>query len=372
VSTILVVIAIAACLAVYALLRRRWRKAPSGSLYVSALEKLLEGRSEEGFAELKREVSGDPGNTGAYLLLGDLLRDRGECERAARLHQQLLVRPGLDREMGTEIRLHLAKDLEAAGKWQAAEAVYREIAGQAEGVAQGREGLARALEKQGKWQEALGIRQRIKDTPASVTALILARMGQEELKHGRLKEARARLLEALKKDRGCMVAKLLMGDSYLREGKLDEAVAQWRAVLLEDHRLAREAFSRLEDALFEGGRFGEMERVYRDAIERRPDDSSVVWAMAGFLARKGEKGEAIDLCRSHLGRHPEDREVRLKLALLSRDVGDTEEALANLLKLAPAEDQRVSYACPACGQQAEELTWLCPSCDRWVLFCATR
>ena len=95
-------------------------------------------------------------------------------------------------------------------------------------------------------------------------------------------------------------------------------------------------------------------------------------AMAGFLARKGEKAEAVEICRSHLGRHPDDREVRLKLALLCRDVGDTEEALSNLLMLVPTDDRKRSYTCPYCGQQVEQLTWLCPSCDRWVLFGSTR
>jgi lipopolysaccharide biosynthesis regulator YciM len=372
-STIAAVVLVAVlALAIYLMRRRRKRKVPVRSLYVTALEKLLGGTADEGFQDLRQEVSINPDNSRAYLLLGDLLRERGEADRAARVHKQLLVRPGLEREISNEVRLHLAEDLEAAGRWDAAEAVYREILRSAEGSEPAREGLATALEQQAKWEQALSVRQRLRGTQPRVLALILVTMGEEELDAGHFKEARARFADALRKDSTCLVARLLLGDSYRRQDKLGEAVAQWRSVLTEDRELAADAFRRLEEALFEGGRFGEMEQIYRDALESRPDDGPTVRAMASFLARKGEKREALEVCRSYLVQHPGDREVRLKLALLSRDVGDTEDALENLLELVPAEGTVGGYECPACGHRSQGLLWLCPSCREWTVYRRSR
>jgi lipopolysaccharide biosynthesis regulator YciM len=368
-STIAAVVLVVVCgVGLYVLSRRRRRKAPARSLYVTALEKLLGGGADEGFRDLKQEVTANPGNDRAYLLLGDLLRQRGEADRAARVHRQLLVRPGLDPQTQSEVRLHLAEDLEAAGRWEAAEAVYREALRSSDSSELARKGLATALEQQGKWEQALGVRQRLKDVPERVLALMLARMGEEELDRGRYKEARARFADALRKDRACSIARLLLGDSYRRQGKLDDAVGQWKSVLAHDDELAQEAFRRLEEALFDGGRFGEMEQIYRNALEGRPDDGGTVRALAGFLARKGEKREALDVCRTYLAQHPEDRQVRFKVAALSRDVGDTEDALENLFQLLPTEDALGSYECPICGHQAERLLWLCPSCKEWVVY----
>jgi lipopolysaccharide biosynthesis regulator YciM len=352
----------------YLLSRRRRKKAPARSLYVTALEKLLGGGADEGFRNLKEEVRTNPSNDRAYLLLGDLLRERGEADRAARVHRQLLVRPGLDPQTQSEVRLHLAEDLEAAGRWEAAEAVYREVLKSSEASEPARKGLATALEQQGKWEQALGVRQRLRDTHDRVLALMLAKMGEEELDKGRYKDARARLTDALRKDAACSTARLLLGDSYRRQGKLDDALEQWNSVVAHDDELAQEAFRKLEEALFEGGRFGEMEQIYRAALERRPDDGGTVRALAGFLARKGEKREALDVCRTYLLQHPDDREVRFRMAVLSRDVGDTEEALENLLQLFPTEDAPGSYHCPICGHQAGRLLWLCPSCKQWVVY----
>ncbi len=368
-STIAAVFLVVVCVvAIYVMSRRRRRKVAARSLYVTALEKLLGGRVDEGFQDLKQEVTINPGNDRAYLLLGDLLRERGEADRAARVHRQLLVRPGLEPETQSEVRLHLAADLEAAGRWEAAEAVYREVLKSSESSEPARKGLATALEQQGKWEQALGVRQRLRDTHERVLALMLSRIGEEELRRGRYKEARARFADALRKESTCSLARLLLGDSYRHQGKLDEAVAQWKSVLAEDDELAAEAFQRLEEALFEGGRFGEMEQIYRDTLERKPDDGGTVRALAGFLARKGEKREAIDVCRSYLAQHPRDREVRLRLALLSRDVGDTEDALENFLELLPVDEASGRYECPSCGHQAQRLLWLCPSCKEWAVY----
>ncbi len=368
-SIAVALVLVAVCLLVLHLVTRgRRRRPPSRSLYVTALEKLLSGEEDAGFSDLKQEVSVNPGNARAYLVLGDLLRERGQAERAARLHRQLLVRPDLERESASEIRLHLASDLEAADQWESAENVYREILQDADDCEAAREGLARALEQQGKWSQALGVRQRLRGTHDRDVALILVTMGEDELNGGRFKEARARFAEALRKDASCTVARLLLGDSYRRQRKLDDAVSEWKAVVSQGDELAPEAFRRLEDALFEGGRFGEMEQIYRDALESSPDDGGTVLAMAGFLARKGEKREALDVCRSYLAGHPDDRNVRLRLALLSRDVGEMEEALENLSQLIPRVEQAPCYECPACGHRSERLRWLCPSCRRWSVY----
>lgn len=369
-STVAAVVVVVAVVIIFAFVvrRRGRRRRPLRPLYVTALEQLLAGEREEGYRTLKEEVSANPSNTRAYLLLGDLLRERGQPERAARLHQQLLVRPGLGRETKSEIRIRLARDLEAAGNWQAAEKVYREVVRQAEGERVGAEGLARTLENRGKWEAALEVRRRLKDTDPSVEALILTKMGHEQLEKGRHKEARARFTAALRKHAGCSLARLLVGDSYLREGKLDEAVSQWKAVVEQDQALVPEAFGRLEEALFQGGRFGEMERIYHEALERRPDDGGTVEALAGFLARKDEKAEAIEVCQAYLEKHPDDRRVRLKLALLRKDVGDAQEALAHVLELLPGEDTALCYVCANCGHRADHLMWLCPSCGQWALF----
>ena len=62
-----------------------------------------------------------------YHLLGNMFRDRGQVDRALRVHQNLIGRSNLDSEQKQKAMFSLGKDYFAAGMLDRAESVFTEL-----------------------------------------------------------------------------------------------------------------------------------------------------------------------------------------------------------------------------------------------------
>src|SRR5690606_16762975 len=71
------------------------------------------------------EVNSDTLET--HLALGNLLRRQGEVDRAIRIHQNLLARPGLSSIQQHHAQLELARDYVKAGLFDRAERLFLEL-----------------------------------------------------------------------------------------------------------------------------------------------------------------------------------------------------------------------------------------------------
>src|SRR5262249_42542630 len=116
-----------------AALRRRSRRIAQSLAYVKGVRYVLSDAPDEAIDQLTRAVELNP-NTGGqsietYFALGKLFRRKGDLERAIRLHQNILLRPGLAPEIKREAQLELAIDLQKAGfKTRSAEAFEKYLA----------------------------------------------------------------------------------------------------------------------------------------------------------------------------------------------------------------------------------------------------
>ena len=71
------------------------------------------------------DVNQDTAET--HIILGNLFRNRGEVDRAIRIHQNLIARPELDPEVRKECSIELAKDYLKAGFLDRAESIFSKI-----------------------------------------------------------------------------------------------------------------------------------------------------------------------------------------------------------------------------------------------------
>ena len=78
--------------------------------YFAGLNYLLNDEPDEAIDTFIKalEVNGETVET--HLALGALLRRRGKVDKAIKVHQALLARPGLETRLVDEARLQLAKD----------------------------------------------------------------------------------------------------------------------------------------------------------------------------------------------------------------------------------------------------------------------
>ena len=115
------------------LLVRRSRSArgkdqPRGDqYYIKGLNYLISNETDKAIEEFVRVTHLDPDTIESYLGLGHLYRQKGDFDRAIRLHRSLLARPGLKVEEQEQILLALGSDYRSAGLWGRAVNVYRQV-----------------------------------------------------------------------------------------------------------------------------------------------------------------------------------------------------------------------------------------------------
>lgn len=114
-----IIVLAAAAVAIYLSFRDSKQPASSDD-YSNALEHWIEGNLDEAQALLHKMVHDNPEAAEPFYQLGNLLRIRGDAERAAVLHRGLTVRSNLTPTQKMWVGLSLAKDLNALGQWEGA------------------------------------------------------------------------------------------------------------------------------------------------------------------------------------------------------------------------------------------------------------
>ena len=96
--------------------RKAAEQDPARQRYYAGLRAMISGDSESAFQRFKESVLEDSQNVDAYLRIGDLLRDRGQAQRALSIHQDLASRGGLSQEESLSIRRAITEDQLALGQ----------------------------------------------------------------------------------------------------------------------------------------------------------------------------------------------------------------------------------------------------------------
>ena len=105
----------------------RKRNRSFSNRYFQGLNYLLDEQPDKAIAVFieMAEVTADTVET--HLALGSLFRRRGEVERAIRVHQNIISKPGLDESQKTRALLELGEDYMRAGLFDRAENLFKEL-----------------------------------------------------------------------------------------------------------------------------------------------------------------------------------------------------------------------------------------------------
>ena len=111
---------------VYIISRRPSQQPSDIELYNEALKAIIDNNHEKAFMILKDIIAKDSNNTEAYLLLGNLLRDR-DIDQATKIHQSIIVRPKLSKELKIQIHQALGLDYLELDKVARAEDEFKKM-----------------------------------------------------------------------------------------------------------------------------------------------------------------------------------------------------------------------------------------------------
>ena len=303
------------------------RKKDSHTLYTEALEALLQGDSDSAFEKLRELIREDTENVRAYLKLGDIFRQRGQAEQAIKIHRSLTFRRKLSAAMKADIYASLALDYREAGRFDRAEENANRILKFDRKNRWALDFLIEICEQQQKWEAASkGLRRLEKasrQTDHRRRAYYSLMQGRARDEDGLQKEARGFYQKAISEDGSYADPHLYLGNLEEAEGNLDGAVTHWKAFAERSTGAGKQVYGRLEKALFELGRFGEIEQFYRTLREQDGKNLDALAGLVNVMAAKGEYDHAIAMVDDSLGRNGQS--VRIRLARLKLELRKRKE-----------------------------------------------
>jgi lipopolysaccharide biosynthesis regulator YciM len=365
----LIVIGVLACavvlLSAIVLFQRRKRGGARRSRYIEALYALIDGRKDDAFSFLASAVRNGEDDIDAYIQLGDLMCERGQADKALQLHRGLTVRTGLTFDDEKAIQLSIAKDLAALGRTERAVAALETVRKKRRD-AEVLDALYRLYHKIGDHENAYGALRELSRVDGSVTsrmrASYLTSAACALIEAGDIDEGGRYLDKARKEDPSFPGALYLSAGLSMDKGELNKAVRMWEDLLSGDMGYFPEVAARLEKALFESGRFDELEGILSRLLYKHPADSLLLSSLAGFYAKKGEISRGIDLLEGERGRMAEDNTLAISLASLYIKSGRTDEGLSVLEENDRVLSSSADWTCTNCGESYGTSLGFCRVC----------
>ncbi|HSG99059.1 MAG TPA: tetratricopeptide repeat protein [candidate division Zixibacteria bacterium] len=288
--------------------------------YIDGLIAALDGNDRKAFAHFRDVVAVDTNNIDAYLRIGDIFRRNGKPERALQIHQDLSIRHDLTPAQKAAVYRAITQDYLAQSDYPAAARSLEEFNKHSGGDAWSLSTLLTLLEKSGDWEKALATQEKLLKLKGELSRKPLARfkvMIGDRLAAGKqYHQARLAYKEALNLDDRASAAYLSIGDTYVAESRTEDAISMWKRMVSNVPEECGPALARLEKALFEVGRFGEIEDICHTALRLDPTNLEARLKLASYFTKKSEYEAAEEELLQALDNNPDSYKPALELARL--------------------------------------------------------
>ncbi len=324
--------------------RRQRDAVETNPLYIQALEAIAKDDYDTAVIKLRESIRARPSSFDPYLLLGDVLRSRGEVDRSIKLHKELSLRPGLDRKKKYAVLKSLARDQIRLGRYEPAIETCRQMLAIEKKDRGAYELLISSYEGRKMWDKAVDVAGKLArffdEDEKSFMAEYLSLVAREEMNEDR-DAAKKKLKRALSLDDSSELARLTMGDLYFDEKKYSKAIDIWSRLLKHRPGSIDALSGRLEKAYFEGGHFGDMTDVYEDLSHDLPGNPAVLIGLSRMYHRKGETDAALRLAIEARNLDARDPDIYRTLLELYTGKADHESLFTMLKEYFEQETERV-------------------------------
>ena len=329
-------------LAFYSVYTRKKVSRDEDNPYVIALKFMAEGENRLAVEKFKEAVRYNSLNIDAYLKLGTILRNEGLYKNAIRIHQDLTLRGDLEPADVIDVNKNLILDYWYLKDYIKAEYYLNKLKENKNQIDWATPYLVKILENKEEWQEAIDVLNKsslLREQKGKFKiAGLKVKQGQKLAKNQEEKEARILFKEALKTDNECAHGYLELGDSYLREGRTDDAISAWTDLCKKVPDKAPLAFDRLEKAWFEKGKFSKIEELYTSMLQDDEDNLPALIALSEIYRKKGEYDQSLKLLQGAQKRDLDSNLIQSQMAKVHMDKNQYKEAATLALELLSKEN----------------------------------
>ncbi|MFP4458589.1 MAG: tetratricopeptide repeat protein [Candidatus Zixiibacteriota bacterium] len=327
---------------------------------------LIDSNVGKGIYHFKDAIKYDTNCITAYIVLGELLSRQGNYQEATRIYNSLLLRSNIPAEKRQKIQISLAENYLRNQNYNLAAKLSKQALAP-KTSAKAYQIYLEASEALGNWDDAyqaLLRMQKMDKNPEKYKSHLAGyklEIGQKHLNNEEYEKARSVFNEAAKLDSTSPFPDLLIGDTYLEEGKLKEAIESWSKLAKEHPEKASMVFERIEKALYDVGDFQKITGFYRKLIENDLSKPQAAKALARIYFKMGDWERAIQTLSYAPSNDLESIILKIEIAAKS-DSLMMSESIENLKKVV-AESNR--YICTNCGKKYEKPNFYCSNCGKF-------
>ena len=320
-----------------------------------------------------------------FHLLGNLFRERGEVDRALRVHQNVIARSNLNNQQKQKAMFALGQDFFAAGMLDRAESVLLELLesnSKAIPKAAICESLRTIYEQTQEWQKAIEATKCSKKHSkkgvdknthsVNMDSLIChyyCELADESLQKGNLHEVDGFIAKAAKIYKKSTRLMSLQGDIAFHQNHFKHSLGHYLKAIEQDSRLLSMLFDKLEESAINSGDIQflqtELFKIYQSA-----QDNNVFEAILRLADKYGKNKDINELVDSAL----QTKKLTIKsihkasnylkdgnnsISTNDSDIKNIHQSLENHLQGVP------SFRCEHCGYKMHDYLWRCPACNHW-------
>jgi lipopolysaccharide biosynthesis regulator YciM len=340
--------------------------------YFKGLNFLLNEQPDKAIEAFIEVVKVDPETIELHFALGSLFRRRGETERAIRMHQNLLERGDLAQEQRLAALFELGQDYLKAGLLDRAEEAFvklRETPHRGAAL----KALLDIYQQEKDWEKTIGVARELgADLGQSwdkEIANYYCELAAIEMTHSRTEAALAQLEQALKSNRKCARANVLLGDMRAAAGDHEAAIEAWKRIEQQNPAYLALVARRLLDSYRVLGRQEEGLTLLRGFLASSPSLDLLDVVFQSTLEAQGPEA-AHTLVRDELRRNQTllglDRLLDAELLVVRPERRSDVQLVKNLVHNHTLRLAR--YRCENCGFKARQFYWHCPACGGWETY----
>lgn len=339
--------------------------------YFKGLNYLINDQADKAVDVFIKLIEVDSDTIETHLALGNLFRQRGEVDRAIRVHQNLIVRPNLQKQHHIQALLALGQDYLRAGVLDRAENLFLELVKMGEESQLSLRYLLQIYQQEKDWPKAIEIAKKLEaisgESMHGTIAHYYCELALQMEEKNSIDEARELLERAQKIDRHCARASWLRGRLEQKQQCYDEAIQYYKKVKHQDVSFFSEIVGLLSHCYQKLGKKNQYIDYLHDCVEET-SCFSTAQLLAEHLRTNQDNDKAIEFISEQIKRKPSLKGVGYLVNLyLKNSHGDTKEKLLmlhNFIQALLAEKPK--YQCSQCGFSSKTLFWLCPSCQHWA------
>tara|TARA_B100000674_G_scaffold328183_1_gene273882 strand:+ start:91 stop:1146 length:1056 start_codon:yes stop_codon:yes gene_type:complete len=342
---VLIVITLTLAILTYYQFKKPSNKKRTDTIYMEALNAMLLSDKRKAINLLSTLVKNDSEHVSAYLQLGNLLRYE-DTDRAIKIHQMLTVRQKLDKETKIEILKSLALDYKKINQLSKSKVEAEKIFEFDKTNLWANEFLLSLAEETEDWDYAEKRARDLKkiksfDGKVNLSKYTLQK-GIRHLEKNNFKESENLLKKAINESPEFAMPYKYLGDIKYSNRDLVKAVEFWEKFMDLSPSESHLVFDNIETALFDLGRYSEVEKFYKKVLENNSKDLNAGLRLANVLNEKGENKAAINLIDSFINEENPSILVmlmKLKLSLSTKTPAELAHYLDKIINILKSSNE---------------------------------